>query len=449
MRKITATLLAILIVSTSICSVMALTPPEQEILTITFVGAKVGDSNKAYYIMRRPGVERPAVVEQFLVDMENAVDVNGRSVDWYFYVDGTWKKYDFGKHFEDNIRSAYSQQAYSQFIDYLKIGYTTLYAAAKGSRPVWNGYTGPLRIEYGHLPHPQVVGIHLPELPPSVVVNVVDGRIADFTSAQIMAMKEANDGMGPDYYATYIFQEYSFTDVTEKLIYNYNISLHDNVARVFNERSIQKVFTESLNPTIWIYHLSVEPYGNDDPVKNIKSQIAGAHMNSTTLRITETSGNNYSHRLQMAPAHNGPYAFQAMLTPSNRSHDISGLTTGEFYYFEAIPYSNDVKGIPSDILALRARPQRPATLSATPFSRGVRLNWGGVNDCDGYAVYMSTSINGTYELYTLVAGRNNLSSSVTGLASGRTYYFKVCAYKQVGAKKVPSVYSGLVTAKPL
>jgi hypothetical protein len=62
-------------------------------------------------------------------------------------------------------------------------------------------------------------------------------------------------------------------------------------------------------------------------------------------------------------------------------------------------------------------------------------------------VYVSTSRTGTYTLKSVVSGRDSLSAQISGLKSGATYYFKVASYVQVGPAKVPSVYTGVVSAK--
>ena len=62
-----------------------------------------------------------------------------------------------------------------------------------------------------------------------------------------------------------------------------------------------------------------------------------------------------------------------------------------------------------------------------------------------YEVWRATSSGGTfYKLPDTTA----LSYTNTGLTTGKTYYYKVRAYRLVGDTKVYGGYSAVVSAKP-
>ena len=56
----------------------------------------------------------------------------------------------------------------------------------------------------------------------------------------------------------------------------------------------------------------------------------------------------------------------------------------------------------------------------------------------GYEVYMATSKNGDYSLLKTTTAK---TYTKTGLTKGKTYYFKVRAYKTVDGTKVYGNYS--------
>ena len=74
----------------------------------------------------------------------------------------------------------------------------------------------------------------------------------------------------------------------------------------------------------------------------------------------------------------------------------------------------------------------------------VKLTWSKVAGAKGYEVYRATGRNGTYKK---VATTNRTSYQDKNLSSGKTYYYKVRAYKRKGNKTVTGKLSSVVTAK--
>lgn len=74
----------------------------------------------------------------------------------------------------------------------------------------------------------------------------------------------------------------------------------------------------------------------------------------------------------------------------------------------------------------------------------VKLKWDSCVGVTGYEVYKSTSKYGTYKK---VKALKTTSFKNTGLKSGKTYYYKVRAYKTVGTKKIYGAYSKIYTIK--
>lgn len=73
-----------------------------------------------------------------------------------------------------------------------------------------------------------------------------------------------------------------------------------------------------------------------------------------------------------------------------------------------------------------------------------KLNWTKVSGAKGYEVYRATSKNGTYKK---VATTKRTSYQDKDLSSGKTYYYKVRAYKMKGNRTVAGSLSSVVTAK--
>ena len=70
------------------------------------------------------------------------------------------------------------------------------------------------------------------------------------------------------------------------------------------------------------------------------------------------------------------------------------------------------------------------------------MKWKGVSGENGYYVYRAASKNGKYsKVATVKMTAAKYPYARIKAAKGKTYYYKVCAYKKVGSKYVCSSYS--------
>jgi hypothetical protein len=59
------------------------------------------------------------------------------------------------------------------------------------------------------------------------------------------------------------------------------------------------------------------------------------------------------------------------------------------------------------------------------------LSWKKVSGAKGYAIYMKTGKKGTYKKIDTVKGASTTTYIAAGLESGKTYYFRIRAYKKI------------------
>ena len=83
----------------------------------------------------------------------------------------------------------------------------------------------------------------------------------------------------------------------------------------------------------------------------------------------------------------------------------------------------------------------PVIKSAKASSNKVKLTYGKVKGASGYVVYMSNSKKGKFSKKATVKSGKTTKVTIKKLKKGRTYYFKMKAYKTVNGKKVYSKYS--------
>jgi large repetitive protein len=114
---------------------------------------------------------------------------------------------------------------------------------------------------------------------------------------------------------------------------------------------------------------------------------------------------------------------------------VSGLTPGNTYYYRIRAYNASGANGNSNIITLSTIPPTPIEQVASSItSNGFAANWNAANGATGYKLDVST----TSDFSSFVPGYNDLNVgnvttySVTGLASGTSYYYRIRAYNTGG-----------------
>jgi fibronectin type 3 domain-containing protein len=137
--------------------------------------------------------------------------------------------------------------------------------------------------------------------------------------------------------------------------------------------------------------------------------------------------------------------YKTVATTTNLSYTVKSLKSATNYTFRIKSYKklSDGTTLWSGYRALTTatRPVAPLINSLTSSSKGkVTLKWTNVARESGYQIYYSTSKTGTYKLLDTTKV-NDVSETCGGLKSGRTYYFKVRAFKTVNGNRIYSSFS--------
>lgn len=90
--------------------------------------------------------------------------------------------------------------------------------------------------------------------------------------------------------------------------------------------------------------------------------------------------------------------------------------------------------------------QTKGVAAKTQNTSSVTVKWTKDSAVTGYEVYMATSRNGKYKKVASIKKNSTTSYKKTGLTAGKTYYFKVRAYKTVSGKIKYGAYSSILTA---
>ena len=75
------------------------------------------------------------------------------------------------------------------------------------------------------------------------------------------------------------------------------------------------------------------------------------------------------------------------------------------------------------------------------------VNWKKINGASGYEVYRSTKKNGKYAAVKTINKGKKVTFTNKNLKKGKTYYYKIKAYKKVNGKKVLGQFSAVKSVK--
>ncbi|MBQ5904457.1 MAG: fibronectin type III domain-containing protein [Clostridia bacterium] len=136
-------------------------------------------------------------------------------------------------------------------------------------------------------------------------------------------------------------------------------------------------------------------------------------------------------------------------TTKSTSYTVKNLKAGTSYKFVVKAYKkvdgSNLWGSTSAALTTATTPDTP-TLKVTAGKKSATLKWSKETGT-GYVVYMATSKNGKYSKIATVKGSSNISTVKKNLTTGKTYYFKVRAYKTVGDSNLYGAYTTVKAVK--
>jgi len=172
-----------------------------------------------------------------------------------------------------------------------------------------------------------------------------------------------------------------------------------------------------------------------------------ASYNSNKLTWTAVTATGYTIYRSTSPTS----GFISIGTSATTSYTDTGLATGKTYYYKVKAYKTvgDTKTYSAATAAVSAKPilATPTALKAARASAAsIKVTWTAVPGATGYIVYRSlVSSSGFVQI---AATTTAVTYTNTGLTTGKTYYYKVKAYRTVGTTKIYSAATVTVSAKP-
>jgi len=187
-------------------------------------------------------------------------------------------------------------------------------------------------------------------------------------------------------------------------------------------------------------------------VKQVKNVAVSAQTTSQVTVKWSKDAKATGYEVYMATSKNGKYKKVATITKnSTTTYKKTKLSAGKNYYFKVRAYKT-VKnkknyGAYGAVLSTATKTKTPSISKATAGNYKITLKWKKVSGASGYEIYMATSKNGKYSKIKTITKGSTTSYTKTGLKGGKTYYFKIRAYKTVSGKKLYSGYSSKKSSK--
>ena len=126
-----------------------------------------------------------------------------------------------------------------------------------------------------------------------------------------------------------------------------------------------------------------------------------------------------------------------------RKYTDKGRIHNKKYYYKIRAYrkvnGKNVYGDYSPVSSITVRVSTPSIKNIYKTnSSSLTIKWTQIDGATGYRVYRATSKNGTYKRIATLKGNKTLSYKDTGRVCGRTYYYKIKAYRTVDG----TIYNG-------
>lgn len=192
-----------------------------------------------------------------------------------------------------------------------------------------------------------------------------------------------------------------------------------------------------------------KPEEKPNKVSGIKATSNSYNSIKLTWNKAINGANGYA--VYRSTSKDGKYTLRKTITSKNTiEFTDTGLDTNTTYYYKVRAYRMiaDKKKYGSYSEIVCAKPVlSKTTITVSSKSKKATIKWNKVLGASGYKVYSATSSNGTYSLKKTITSINTLSYTNTNLVSGKTYYYKVRAYRNVNGKVVYGPYSAVKSKK--
>lgn len=182
---------------------------------------------------------------------------------------------------------------------------------------------------------------------------------------------------------------------------------------------------------------------------SVKLNAKAVSLSYNKIKLTWNSV-KAADKYQIYRASSGKGKYSLVATTGKASFTDTGLKTGRSYYYKvrACKTAADETIFSGFSSVKTAKPKlaKVANVKATAGKKKAVVSYKKVAGANGYEIYRSTAKNGKYKLVKTVKTGSTVKFTNSGLKSGKTYYYKVRAYRNVDGGKVYGAYGNKVKA---
>lgn len=184
------------------------------------------------------------------------------------------------------------------------------------------------------------------------------------------------------------------------------------------------------------------------PAAPTKVKAVSADYNSNKISWQPVSG-ALGYEVYRSDSEKGTYKWINNTISSQSSYTDGTLTTGKTYYYKvrAYNYRTSTKKFSNFSVVVSAKPipAMPVLVkTAKESNNSVKFSWEAVSGASGYEIYKAASQTGTY---SIIKNTTSVSYTNNGLIKGKTYYFKIRTFKNMGKTKIYSNFTKVITVK--
>jgi PQQ-like domain len=182
------------------------------------------------------------------------------------------------------------------------------------------------------------------------------------------------------------------------------------------------------------------------------SSATSAGYNSIKLNWSKQAGVS-GYEIWRSTSSTGTYTKIKTLTATTTTYTNTGLTTGKAYYYKISSYYKNTLGtIVYSKLSASPKGAVPKlttpVLTTTAGTDKIKLSWKAVAGASGYRIYKKTSATSAYYRAKTIYSGSTTTWTNYGLTTGKTYYYKIVAYRVVSGKTYYSSFSNVSYRKP-
>jgi uncharacterized repeat protein (TIGR02543 family) len=184
-------------------------------------------------------------------------------------------------------------------------------------------------------------------------------------------------------------------------------------------------------------------------ILNVPTNLKAASASYSSIKLTWSAVSGASgYAIYRSTSLSGTYAY--VTSTSYLTYTNTSRLTGTTYYYKIRAYRLvGTTRVYSDYTGVAWATPLLSTSSTFTVARysatSIKLTWSAVSGRTGYEVWQATSLTGTY---SLIKTTTYTYFTHTGLTTGKSYYYKVRAYRLVGTVKVYGAFTAVKAAVP-